>query len=170
MKRFLKVLHQLGSVGLMGGMACALVLAGAAATQPPEAHAAVRAGLETVATWLFLPSMLLVVLSGLLGIGVHPPFHNAGWAWFKAALGVVVFEATLHLQATAKDAALLTRQALSGEGDAGILAEVLRGERLGLLVLLAVGVLNVVLGIWRPRLRLGARAESAPEPEPSGEP
>jgi len=162
MKRFLKVLHTLGAVGLMGGFASVLVLAGAAAAQPPEALAAVRAGLEVVATWLLLPSLLLVVLSGLLGIGVHRPFHNAGWVWLKAATGVLLFEATLHLQASAKDAALLSRLALEGEGDAAILAEVLRGERLGLLVLLGVCLANVVLGVWRPRL---TRAPALPEAE-----
>ncbi|MFO0635353.1 MAG: hypothetical protein U0168_21100 [Nannocystaceae bacterium] len=42
-----------------------------------------------------MPSLLVVLVSGLCAIAVHHPFHNAGWAWLKAATTLLVLEGTL---------------------------------------------------------------------------
>lgn len=96
-----------------------------------------------VTAWVVMPSMLLTVMSGLLAIAVHPGFHDAGWAWLKAATGVVVVEGALHLMGTVQAGA---------RPEAAGLARVVSAEVNTLWVLLAVSAANVALGVWRPRL------------------
>jgi uncharacterized membrane protein len=154
MKRLFKALHTLGSVGLMGGYFTVAILVSTAPLRPPEAAAAVLGAVDVVCTWLLLPAMLVTVLSGLWSIAVHRAFADAPWVWVKAGLGVVVFEATLQLQAHARGTAEVATKVLAGEGDPEQLPGLLHTARLALGVLLLVGLLNVVLAIWRPRLRL----------------
>ena len=51
-----------------------------------------------------------------------------------------------------QDEAALSAQALAGQIDPATLAGSLGSERATLWVLLAVATVNVVLGVWRPRL------------------
>ena len=53
-----------------------------------------------------------------------------------------------------KQEAELTARALAREVDPATLAASLGAESKSLWVLLAVATVNVVLGIWRPRLRI----------------
>ena len=153
LQRLIKILHEIGSAGVMGAFAACLVLAIKGPTQPLVAYAAVRQAIAAISQWLLLPSLALVLVSGLLAIAVNRAFHNAAWAWVKALLGVSVFEGTLvTVNASARRAAELATMAANGHGDAAQLAQVLRTERGGLWVLLAVSLLNIVLAVWRPRL------------------
>jgi hypothetical protein len=43
------------------------------------------AAMSSIATWMFLPSLALTLIAGLLAIAVNRAFHNAGWAWAKLA-------------------------------------------------------------------------------------
>jgi hypothetical protein len=106
--------------------------------------------------------MLLTVLSGLLGIAAHLPFSEAPWVWLKALLGVVVFEATLQLQSYARGTAQVAGELAAGEGDPALLEVLKRSLGLALWVLLLVSLAQVVLGVWRPRIRLPGSAPVAP--------
>jgi hypothetical protein len=152
-RRALKILHEVASAGIIGALAVHIVLLVAARPMGPVEYAAIRQGIDLVARWVLLPSLALVLLSGLLAMAVHSPFHNAGWAWLKAATGVLMLEGTLGaINATARDAALLAAKVARGEADGSAMADVLRHEWGGLWVILGLSLGNVVLGVWRPRL------------------
>ena len=153
MKRLLKILHAIGAMGVVGSFAACLVLVLKGPTEPLIAYAAVRQAIALITQWLLLPSLVIVVTSGLLAIAANRAFHNAAWAWVKALLGLSMFEGTLlTINASARRAGELTALAVSGQGDAAQLAELLRTERGGLWLLLTLSLANIVLAVWRPRL------------------
>jgi hypothetical protein len=153
LKRLLKIMHEIGAVGVMGAFAACLVLVVKGPTQPLVAYAAVRQAIAAITQWLLLPSLVLVLLSGLLAIAATSAFHNAAWAWVKALLGLSVFEGTLvTINASARRAAELAAMAANGQGDPAQLAQTLRTEWGGLWLMLALSLINIVLAVWRPRL------------------
>jgi uncharacterized membrane protein len=150
--RSLKILHTLGAVGTLGALAACLVLVMTAPREPLTAYAAVRVGIATIARFLLVPSLMLVLLSGLLSLAANTAYLDAGWAWVKALLGVTMFEGTLlSVAGSARRAAELAALAASGSPDPVALAEAVRTERGGLWLMIALSVANIVLGIWRPR-------------------
>jgi uncharacterized membrane protein len=153
MRRLVKFLHTMGAIGLMGAMACLLVLLDfmPAPTSLSE-YANMRAAAGGIATWIFFPSLALTLIAGLLAIGVNPAYHSAGWAWAKLAAGVLTFEwGFTAILGPMQEQAEISKRALAGEVDPAALANSLSAERTSLWVLLAVATANVVLGIWRPR-------------------
>lgn len=154
MRNLLKFFHTIGAIGMMGAMACLIVLVGVA--PPPEflaGYASARGAMGTIATWIFLPSLGLTLIAGLLAIAVSKGFHNAGWAWVKAASGILIFESGfVGIVGPMQQEAERSAQALAGKADPALLAASLGAERNTLWILLAVATANVVLGIWRPRL------------------
>ena len=148
--------HHFGSAGVLGAFAACLAMV-SFALEPSaslEAYAASRASIAVVCKWVLVPSLLLVLVSGLAALGANPAYHDAGWAWLKALTGLAMFEGTLlTVDSTARQAAELTAAATaSGLLDAAALDALISRERGGLWGLLAVAVANVVLGVWRPRL------------------
>ena len=146
MRRLLKFLHTIGAIGMAGAMACLLVML---ALAPPPARAAEYAALYgamgKIAGWVLFPSLGLTLVSGLLSMAANRAYQNAGWALVKLATGVLVFEAGFSgVVGPMQDAA-----ARSAEG-AG--AETAGAETGTIWVLLAIAVLNVALGVWRPRV------------------
>jgi hypothetical protein len=154
MRRLMKFLHTMGAIGLMGAMASLIVLLGfAPAPTSLNEYALMAAATGAIATWIFLPSLALTLIAGLLAIAVNRAFHSAGWAWAKLATGVLIFEGGLTaILGPLQQEADLSARALAGEVDIATLATSLAGERTSLWVMLAVATANVVLGIWRPRL------------------
>ena len=155
MQRLLKFLHTIAAIGLTGALAAYIILL-ASAPDPLSVgeYATVRHGIERIATWLLLPSLLLVLTSGLLSIAAHPPYMKARWAWVKAALGLSMFEGTLvGIQGPAEHAATITARAAAGEIDPARVPELLHDEWRTLWFILALAIVNVALAIWRPRLR-----------------
>lgn len=150
----MKFMHTMGAIGLMGSMACLLVLL--SVTPPPSSlsqYALMRGAMSNIATWIFLPSLALTLVAGLLAIAVNRGYHNAGWAWVKLASGILIFEwGFAAVQGPMQQEAELSAQALAGGTDAVTLAASLGAEMNSLWVLLAVATANVVFGIWRPRL------------------
>lgn len=139
----------------MGAMACLLVLLGVT-PQPAQIaqYALIRGAMGGIASWIFLPSIGLTLVAGLLSMAVNPGFHNAGWAWVKLATGVVVFEGCfVGIQGPMQQEAEQSARALAGEIDIATLAQSLDAERGTLWLMLAVATINVVLGVWRPRLK-----------------
>ena len=115
MRRLIKFLHTMGSVGFMGSLASLLVLARLA--PPPQSlagYALIRSTMAEIAAWVVLPSLILTLVPGLLAIAVTRAFHDAGWAWLKAATGIVVFAGGLHALAPTPG-----RGAARGRGDGG---------------------------------------------------
>ena len=144
----------MAAAGLLGAMAALLILSIAA---PPQsslaAYAAVRGAMGAVSTWLFLPSLGLSITAGLLAVAFNKAFHNAGWAWAKLVSGVLLFEGGLQgIQGPMQNEAERSAAALAGHADPSVLAVSLWNERGTLWVLFAVATVNVVLGIWRPKL------------------
>ena len=150
----LKFLHTLGAIGFMGSIGCLLVLLRMAGAAPsPGQYALIFDGMGQIARWVLYPSMVATLIAGLLAIAANRAFHNAGWAWVKLATGILVFEGSLisiisPIQAQAERAAA----ALAGQIDGEVFADFEGSERTALWILLAVGLANVGLGIWRPRL------------------
>jgi hypothetical protein len=143
----------MGAIGLIGSIACLLVLTSFSPPSTPlAAYPSIRGAMADIATWIFFPSFSLTLIAGLMAIAVNPAYHNAGWAWVKLATGILVLSGSLQalgpIQEEAKrSAGVLARQldpeAITGSG----------GEEIGALwVLLAVSTANVLLGVWRPRL------------------
>lgn len=146
----MKFLHTMGAIGLMGAMACFLVLLGLAfgPTSTTE-HATIVAAMDAIGRWIFLPSLGLTLIAGLLAIALNRAFHSAGWAWAKLASGILIFEGSFTaVLGPIQDAA----EQGAGTTDVAALTADLGHTRNALWVLLAVGAANVVLGIWRPRL------------------
>lgn len=144
----------MGAVGFMGALSSLLVMMSVA--PPPSSlagYAVIRGAMGAIASWIFLPSLGLTLVAGLLAIGLNRGFHNAGWAWVKLATGILIFEGGLSgVQGPIQEEAELSARALAGEIDPATLAGSLGSERATMWVLLAVATVNVVLGIWRPRL------------------
>jgi len=154
MRRLMKFLHTIGAIGLMGAMACLIVLLGFM-PQPsslPE-YALMSAAIGGVATWVFFPSLALTLIAGLLAIALNRAYHSAGWAWAKLATGIIVFEwGFTAVLGPLQEEAELSARVVAGEADLGALVLSLSAERTSLWVLLVVAAANVILGIWRPRL------------------
>ncbi len=161
MRRILKFLHEIGAVGVMGSLAACIVLVATAPRHSLVEYAAVRQGIAAITQWLLVPSLAVVLVSGLLAIAANDVYINAGWAWLKALLGISTFEGTLlTISGSARQAADLSALAASGQADPAQLAEVLRTEWGGLWIILAVSVANIALAVWRPRLGRSAAAAS----------
>lgn len=151
----MKFLHTIGAIGMMGAMACLLVLL-AFAPEPSSLreYALLRGAMGGIAQWILLPSLAMTLVAGLLAMALTPTFHNAGWALVKLATGVLVFEwGFVGVQGPMQAEAESSAAALAGQLDPATLAQSLSAERGSLWVLLAIAALNVVLGVWRPRLR-----------------
>lgn len=93
MRRLMKFMHTMGAIGFIGAMACLLVLL--SFTPAPASlseYAVMRQAMAGVATWIFLPSIGLTLIAGLLAMAVNRAYQSAGWAWAKLVSGVLVFE------------------------------------------------------------------------------
>lgn len=144
----LKVLHEIAGIAFGGGLAACLVINLLAPRASPAGFAAAREAFAAIAHYVLVPSMAVVVVSGLLAIAATRPYLDAGWAWLKALLGLSVFEATLvTVGASSKQAELVAAAA-----DPAVLAALLQSERNTLWLLIALSAANVVLAVWRPRL------------------
>jgi hypothetical protein len=151
-RRTLKLLHEIGAVGVMGSLAACIVLIATAPTDSLVGYAAVRQGIAQITKWLLVPSLAITLITGLAAIAATDAYINAGWAWFKALLGISMFEGTLlTIGGSARRAAELSALAAEGRGDPALLAEVVRTEWGGLWIMIVLSVANIVLAVWRPR-------------------
>jgi hypothetical protein len=137
----------------MGAMA-ALIIMLVTIPDPTDLalYAQHRLTMGKIAEWLLLPSLAVVLVSGLWSMAITSAFHNAGWVWIKLASGILVFKGVLlSIQGPAEYEAMASAAALDGRLDVASLGQRL-GEEWGVLwVMMVVAVANVVLGIWRPR-------------------
>ena len=150
MRKTLKILHTLSACGLIGGIACQMILLGFAQQEAAAAYAETRQTVAAIADYVLLPSMAVALVSGLLSIAVHKPFQDKIWVWIKAASGILVFKGVLTVVADATNLAALAAKAETAEASAALLSEAASREWGLLIVVLALAIANVVLGIWRP--------------------
>lgn len=155
MKRLIKFLHELGTVGLMGATATQLVLSYAAEGMASRDYAVTRLAILRVSELLLIPSLLVVLVSGLLAMLFNSTFQKRGWALLKAGLTLVVLQCALvAVQGPAKQAAVISVAIVKGDrSQARHLPEIVRHERGGSAMLLFLSVVNIALAVWRPRLR-----------------
>lgn len=163
MRRFLKLVHELGSVGLMGAVLAHMVLSYRAEGLPPVEYSAMRQAILAIAQYLLVPSLLLVLLSGLVAMALHRGFHDAGWAWVKLATTAVILEGTLlGVSAPATTAAEVAAEIAAGDTtNLAMLGDIVRHERGGLWVIAFLSVVNIAFAVWRPRLRRKRRGEAS---------
>jgi hypothetical protein len=145
-----KALHEIGSIGFGGALLACLVINGMADRSVAAEFAAARQVFAAIARYVLIPSMAVVVLSGLFALAATRGYMSAGWAWLKALLGLSLFEATLLVVGSSSRHEELA--AAIAAGDAAVVDALLRAERWTLLLLLALGVVNVLLAVFRPRL------------------
>ena len=155
MRKFLKFLHSIGSIGLTGALLIQLLML--FHMPNPEAlsdYATARGLMGLVAQWVLFPSLALVLVSGLLSMAWTDAYHGAGWVWAKLALGVSVFEGTLiAVQGPARREAEQAAQALLGEFDPSLLGATASAEVKSTVVILLVAVVNVALAVFRPKFQ-----------------
>lgn len=143
-----KALHDIASIGFGGGVAAGLVINVTAEPAAMAEFAVARQLFAAIAQAVLLPSMAVVVVSGLVALAATRAYMNAGWAWLKALLGFTVFQATLMLVSASREQAELARAG----ADAAAFDTLLRSERYTLWLLIALAIVNVALAVWRPRL------------------
>lgn len=162
-RRGVKFLHTLTGLGLVGGLgAYMLVLWAGPGVESVEAYAAMRQSLAAVSKWLILPSMLGVILSGLLAMALNFRYMESPWVWLKLLSGVLVFEGSLGaVDGPAKSAAILSTRAVNGEIDAAALAAGVRDEWTGFWTLLFLSAANIALATWRPKFQSSRRRTGA---------
>ena len=149
-----KALHEIGGIAFGGALLACLVINLAADRAAAAEFAAARQLFAAIARYVLIPSMGLVVVSGLFALAATRGYMGARWAWVKALLGLGLFEATLLVVGSST-----RHDELAGAiaaGNAAVVESLLRAERWTLLLLLAIGVVNVLLAVFRPRL--GARS------------
>lgn len=154
MRRLLKFLHTMGAIGFMGGLAAFIVLERFA---PPvtslTGYAAAYGAMAEISRLIFFPSLAITLLAGLLSVAETRAFHNAGWVGIKLATGIVVFEGGLvHIDGPIREEARRSAAALAGQLDPTTITGTDGANPVTLWVIFAVATVNVVLGIWRPRL------------------
>ncbi|MEM1231113.1 MAG: hypothetical protein AAGI15_11285 [Pseudomonadota bacterium] len=167
-KRWVKLGHTLGAIGLTGALIAHLILLSVA--PPPEelaAYHAIRVAIDAIARWLLLPSLTLVLTSGLAALAAHAPFREQRWVWAKVLLGLSMFEGTLvSVQGPAQYGAELTGKAMAGELSMAEMLPLLPDESDVLWVVLTLAFTNIVLAIWRPRMRFRkVQAETLSSPQ-----
>ncbi len=119
-----------------------------------NAYAALRQLMADISGWVIVPSMGVILASGLFAMSVHYPFQEARWVWMKAVSGIIIFKTTFFsLDAAASDAAEAARLALGGELTVTELVATVDDQWIAWWMLLILAGLNVVFAIWRPRLR-----------------
>jgi hypothetical protein len=152
-RRLLKFLHTLGAVGLMGAMAAFLVALLGPEPSSLAGRTAVLGVMAAIATWVFLPSLVITLISGLLAMVASPGYLDAGWAWMKASTGILMFEGGFTaVVGPIQQAGRTSAAALAGHADPATVALAVGSERNTLWVLLAVALANIALGVWRPRM------------------
>ena len=156
MRRFLKLLHLIGSAGYFAGIAAYLLFLEVAPDMADiHSYHQHRETIYNLSAWIIMPSMILVILSGLLSIAVHRPFHSKGWVWVKALTGILILEASLSsIDMPAKKGLDVATQLLEGTLENLPPTSNFYDHPTGLWTLLILSLANIILGVWRPRIQI----------------
>ncbi|MGF1507952.1 MAG: hypothetical protein ACFB9M_00465 [Myxococcota bacterium] len=128
MKLFMKFIHEVGSYGLAGGFAVQLIVLAHGGVDPSST----REQVEIIGLWLVMPSLLVVLASGLWAMFLRPSFFSKGWIWMKIFLTVPPSYAAIATFPWVRSGA---------------------GERTGtvLWVALVASVIVTAFSVWRPK-------------------
>lgn len=166
--RLIKLVHYLALSGFIGGLAAAFVLGEWADTASTGATAAIRLAIVDLGERLIVPSLIAMLVSGVLLLVARPTLAYARWVWAKAALGGMTAVVVLAWLAPAeRHAADLVREAALGSPPADDLSSVLADGQFGSAIVLVLVALAAVLAVWRPRL--GRTTAQRSEGSDSGE-
>lgn len=148
-----KLLHYAGLVGLAGGILVSLVLGVTVDATSPSGAATVHAAIAHVGGAVVVPSLVIVLLTGMLLVVSRPQFISARWVWVKAALGIATGAVVLLMLQPAVNAAATVAIGGAEGGRAMVpLSEVVQGEHFAAYLALVLVALAAVVAIWRPRL------------------
>lgn len=148
----MKILHSVAACGMIGGLACYLVLLVVGVPETPAAYADLRSSISVISNYVILPSFVLVAASGLLSMVVHEPFISKGWVWLKAMTGILLFEGVLGIVGSkASIAEQKAAEIAAGTAPTDALDSLIALEWGTLAIVMAVSMANVILGVWRPR-------------------
>jgi hypothetical protein len=157
-KNVIKLLHYASLVGLAGGILVSLVLADTIDATSPSATATMHAAIALICGALIVPSMIVMLLTGMLLVVARPHLIGARWVWAKAAIGVVTGAVILlALQPAVKAAASMAATGALGDAPPGPLAAVVASEHAAAWWILGLVVIAMVLAVWRPRFGRPAR-------------
>lgn len=167
MRKVLKVMHTLTSCGLIGGLGCYMILLVFAPQDTPVAYAEMRQTIAAISNYVLVPSLAIVLVSGLLAMIVHQPFLDKGWVLIKAAMGLLMFKGVLAIVGSLADyAAIVSRKIANGEAAETVLDAAISHEWATLWVVMALSIANVVLGVWRPRFTRRSQVPARPARRP----
>ncbi len=157
-----KAIHDIASIAFGGGLVACLVINLTASRASSVEFATARHLFSAISQYVLIPSMAVIVVSGLIAMMATRGYQDAGWAWVKAVLGISVFVATVRVVGGGNSQSELAAAATGATGatgatDPAVIDALLRGERNMLWVLIVLCVVNVVLAVWRPKLMIKIR-------------
>ena len=156
--RLIKLAHFLSLIGFVGGLAASLVLADFADSSPPGVLAALRMSIATVGETLVVPSLVTLVISGMLLVVARPQLINARWVWAKALVTLVIAGIALAVvQPAVTRAAVLAAEGSLGSPSLNAMTQAFSAEQVGGAINLALALVAIALAVWRPRLGQSAR-------------
>jgi uncharacterized membrane protein len=160
----MKVLH-LASVAAFGGaLLVTLFLADDVKQVQPGGFAAVRQAIASIGETIVLPSLIVLLLTGILLLVARPTLIGARWVWAKAAIGLTIGAIAIFVvQPAARIAAAIASEAAVGTPGMVPLQRALDAEQFGALVNLALLLVAISIAVWRPRLGQAARQAVADE-------
>jgi len=156
--RLIKLAHFLSLIGFVGGLAASLVLADFADSAPPGVLAALRMSIATVGETLVVPSLVTLVITGMLLVVARPHLIHARWVWAKALVTLAIAGIALAVvQPAVTRAAVLAAEGSLGSPSLGAMTHAFSAERIGGAINLALALVAIALAVWRPRLGQSAR-------------
>lgn len=158
MKHLLKLLHLASMAAFAGALMVSLVLADSAEGVTAAGVASVRRSIAVVGEAVVVPSLIVLLVTGMLLVVARPNLIHARWVWAKAALGTVAAAVALFVVLPAeRHAAIAANEGSLGAPSLDLMQRALQSELLGTTLTLALVVLAVLLAVWRPRLGATSR-------------
>lgn len=159
--RLIKFLHLLALAGFVGGLVSTLLLSDFADAAPPSVLAALRMSIASLGESLVVPSLVLLMLTGMLLVVARPQLVRARWLWMKAALAVAVAAIALAVVHPAiTRAALLAAEGVLGTPALDEMSRTFSVERAWGVVVLLLSAAAVALAVWRPRLGQSSQVQT----------
>lgn len=153
MKPLLKFLHLVAAIGFAGGLAVSMLLAATVDESTGTSFAAGRRAISTVASTVTLPSLVLLVVTGMLLMIRQPVYFESRWVRAKAVIGALAAGTMLlAVQPAVTRMDGLAQMAVQGQPVLGPASSALRFELIGGAACLVLCLLAVALAVWRPSL------------------